>query len=194
MLHKAAVLARWVSGVGFVVYQPDWPPLWVAASQRRPCGGEVWISLLPGRFRHELLGSSIWPGRPSRLIGPFIGGEGVDLRVQIVVDQATTVDRAGLYITEGLAYQSVSFATLTAVPVAAAGSPVEAAASSGLSGGWNPRQSPPLFSRIDDELGIRLVTCSYPAADPLRAELAHAATFEAMITASVEEITLLSAA
>ncbi|MEM9566156.1 MAG: hypothetical protein AAGA93_26280 [Actinomycetota bacterium] len=196
-IRKAAALACWVPGVSLVVYQSDWPPLLVATSPQRPPDGEVWIPISPYEFRSVVLDT---PGgatsRSSRLVGPCLGRGEADVRVQVVADDETTLDDAGLFVSDADRRQrAVGFATLAAVPgpePVTTADTVPSQPDRPLT--WDTDRSPPLMSRVDGELGIRLVSCTYPSADAVRAELAHAAAFDALLAASVDEVTLACAA
>ncbi|MEM9563036.1 MAG: hypothetical protein AAGA93_10480 [Actinomycetota bacterium] len=187
MIRKLAVLAHWVPGVSLLIYQADWPPLQVTRSPWSAPDGEVWIPLNPCQFRAELLGMETGQ---CELIGPSLGDEYAELRINVVTSEPTTLDDTGLFtLPYDASHSAVMFATLASVTVAAPDTST-GKADTCL---WDIDRPPPLHSSVDEDLGVQLISCSYHTNDTVRQELARTATFEAMLAASVDEVTLLTA-
>ncbi|MEM9132021.1 MAG: hypothetical protein AAF962_24285 [Actinomycetota bacterium] len=189
-IHKLALLAHQVPGVSLIVYQPNWPPLLVALEPRASRQGEVWVHVDPSRFRREL----VCPIREARrVIGPFLGDDDTEVRVDLVADRSTSFDEVGLFTTMGSGARStVGFPTSASVLVP--GAIVSSHPSLVTDDTESSRGAPNLIATVDSGLGTQLITCSYPADDLVKAAEARVIAFEALVTASVDELTLLTAA
>lgn len=183
LVRKLATLAHWVPHLSLVIYQTDWPPLCVSREPRDAPAGETWTHVHPCQFRALLLRPQC--GRRLRL-GPTFGNDDAQLHIDVMAEESTTFDDAGLFT---LPYDEhhcvIGFLTLASVPVPDA---VVLPDAHELTCTWDVDGLPPLVSSVDEDLGTQLVSCSFPANDPRREELASATLFEAMVAAAVEEV------
>ncbi|MEM7323354.1 MAG: hypothetical protein AAF531_09735 [Actinomycetota bacterium] len=185
-IRKAAALVHWVPGISLLVYQTDWPPLLVACAPQSPADGEVWMQLTPCQFRNEL---AQLPDGSSDLVGPSLCDEDADLRIDLVTDGSTMIDGAGLFsMPNGHDQRSIGFVTLAAVPFCDPRPPTRSCLGRAL----RSTEGLGLTTVVDEALGVRLVSCSFPESDAVRGDRANAIMFDALLQASVEEITLLA--
>ncbi|MEM9514315.1 MAG: hypothetical protein AAGA42_05605 [Actinomycetota bacterium] len=181
-IRRAASLALGVTGISLVVYQTNWPPVLVSRTPHAAPTGEVWIHARPCQVRHELCGT---PVAQRVLLGPTLGVTEADVHIELIVNDGTTVDAAGLFTVRHDDRRSeVGFVAPAWMSIPER---FEAAACDGC-----PRRRtvmpPPVVGRPDHGLGTRLVSWVYPTHNYLLATSVRGTAFDTMLAMTVDEV------
>ncbi|MEL6981143.1 MAG: hypothetical protein AAFO29_01835 [Actinomycetota bacterium] len=181
-VRKAAVLAHWVPGISLLVSQPDWPGVMVSTTPW-DMGDGWWMPVDPCTFRREV---GCLPGRPSGIVGPRLGAEDTDLRIEVVTSGSTRFDDAGLFsLPFDEHHSAVGFSVLASIGLRRAAVSGQPETPTCL---WDVDGPPQLLQNVDADLGVKLISCCYPSTDELRASLAREAMLEAMLSAGADEV------
>ncbi|MEM7139968.1 MAG: hypothetical protein AAF548_02985 [Actinomycetota bacterium] len=180
-IRKATSLALHVPGVDLLVYQHDWPPLFVSTSSAGPPRGETWMRMTPAELRDELCRDR---REASRRVGPSLGVTDTDVRIDVTPHAGTDIDAAGVFTAHLDGGGTIGFVTSSAIACAVDGPPIPHA----LPCGRTTELPPPTDVRLDADLGTQLVHWSFRRDDPRGAERARVAAFETLLTTAVDEI------
>ncbi|MEM9200907.1 MAG: hypothetical protein AAGC53_04580 [Actinomycetota bacterium] len=183
VLRKATIMALTVPDLSFIVYQTDWPPLFVSAGSTSAPPGEVWMTVCPSMFRAVLIGEH--DGDAERVVGPTLGDEECEIQIDLVPNGSTEVDAAGVFaVTGDEGFGVVGFAA------AAAGScfdPAQPPLAETLPCGRVAEMAPPSVVEVDVDLGVGVAGWKYALRDQPAEQLARHFAFESLLAMSVDE-------
>lgn len=188
-LRKATMLSLTVPGLSFIVYQADWPPLFVSSGPSVAPPGEVWMTLCPNQFRAALCGE--FEGDVDKLIGPTLGRCDCEIQIDLVPSGSTTIDDAGVFAVEG--GEGVGVFGFAAPADSSLFHPAHQPIEEVLPCGRTVALAPPDILEVDVDLGVGVAGWRHELRNREARRLANHTAFESLLALTVDDITRFAA-